>query len=52
MSISIVSMVNQSSININTNHSDSDVCPILTPTTNSSIPDVSKGFDFIWNSLI
>lgn len=44
LSISIVSMVNHSAINVNTNQSSTDVCPILTPT-NSTIPlFVSKIF--------
>lgn len=41
LSISIVSMVNQSAININTNQTFTDVCPIPTPTSNSSVPAVS-----------
>lgn len=42
LSISIVSMVNHSAINTETNQSYTDVCPLpTTPTSNSSIPAVS-----------
>lgn len=41
LSISIVSMVNHSAINIDTNQSLTDVCPIPTPSTNSSVTAVS-----------
>jgi hypothetical protein len=39
LSISIVSMVNQSAIN--NNQTFTDVCPLPTPTSNSSVPAVS-----------
>ena len=39
LSISIVSMVNHSAINVDTNQSYTDVCPFPTPT-NSSLPAV------------
>lgn len=42
LSISIVSMVNQSAISVNTNQSITDVCPIPVPTSNSSVPAVSS----------
>lgn len=42
LSISIVSMINQTAINKDTNRSITDSCPIPTPTTNSSIPAVSN----------
>lgn len=41
LSISIVSMVNQTAINDNTNQTITDVCPISKPATNSSVPAVS-----------
>lgn len=41
LSISIVSMVNHSAINIVTNQSLTDVCPISIPSTNSSVTAVS-----------
>jgi hypothetical protein len=41
LSISIVSMVNQTAINSNTNQSFTDVCPFPTPT-NSSVPAVRR----------
>lgn len=43
LSISIVSMVNHSAINVDTNQSYTDSCPVPTPT-NSSVPAVSKIF--------
>lgn len=44
LSISIVSMVNQSAINSNSNQTPTDSCPIPVPTTNSSVPAVSENF--------
>lgn len=41
LSISIVEMVNHTAINDNTNQTLTNVCPIPTPTTNSSVPAVS-----------
>lgn len=46
LSISIVSMVNHSAINIDTNQSFTDVCPIPTPSSNSSVPAVRIAFCF------
>lgn len=43
LSISIVSMVNHSAINTDTNQSFTDVCP-FPPTSNSSKPTVSVRF--------
>lgn len=41
LSISIVSMVNHTAINGNTNKSLTDSCPIPQPTSNSTVPAVS-----------
>lgn len=41
LSISIVSMVNHTAINVDTNQSFADSCPLPAPITNSSVPAVS-----------
>jgi hypothetical protein len=41
LSISIVSMINNTAINGRTNTSLTDSCPIPTPSSNSSVPAVS-----------
>lgn len=41
LSISIVSMVNQTALNDHTNRSITDSCPIPAPASNSSVPAVS-----------
>lgn len=51
LSISIVSMVNHTAINTNTNQSTTDVCPFPAPT-NSTIPAVSTFNDFYCSNLI
>lgn len=45
LSISIISMVNHSAINVETNQSLNDVCPTPTPASNSSVPAVSVNID-------
>lgn len=55
LSITIVSMVNHTAINVHTNQSFTDVCPLPTPSSNSSVPAViishynNFKFEFIQN---
>ncbi|CRK92382.1 CLUMA_CG005927, isoform A [Clunio marinus] len=46
LSISVVSMVNHTAINVDTNQSITDVCPIPTPT-NTSTP--TRDGEFLWD---